>query len=215
MTGLSAEGQVVNRPLKTRHEVFSFCFESQQLPRARQGRSKGRFLGREQGGDRGQLEPDASPVGTLFRWGRISSPSSSHLRSQLSADASVLGCFVGTPNSGGPTCLVECSKSCTLGTPQPRQTRVAQTAGHPTNSSSWSPFPPGSPAGPRGTIVLPDDLGVTLGPPCCPPGRPLLTWLLKSPACLSAFLHLSHLYCLNLVPSSRIQAMGAGRVIKH
>ena len=154
-------------------------------------------------------------MGTLSRRGRISSPSSSHLHSQMSADASVLGCSVGTPNSGGPTCPVERSKSCTLGIPQPRQTRVAQMAGHLTNSSSWSPLPPGSPAGLRSTIVLPGGLGVTLGPPCCPPGRPLLTRLLRSPACLSAFLHLSHLYCLNLVPSSRIQVMGAGRVIKH
>ena len=71
---LSADGQVVNRPRKTRHEVFRFCFESQQLPRAQQGGSKGQFLGWEWGGDRGQLEPDAGPMGTLSCRGRISSP---------------------------------------------------------------------------------------------------------------------------------------------
>lgn len=65
-----SDGQVVNRPLETRHDVLGFVLKSQQLhPELQQGVS-GPILGWE-GGDRGKLEPDAvlwehCPVGAVF-----------------------------------------------------------------------------------------------------------------------------------------------------
>lgn len=204
--GLSAGGPVASRPRKRVTRAFCFLSLSQQLPG---GPSKGLSLAGK-GAGTGAAGAGRRPRGNAVRQGRISSPSSSDLRSKRPADVSICGRLVGTPASGSPA-----RPGC--GTPSPAPWEPLRTA----DWAGWPPrrlpgliaAPAAPPAWPRGSLFLPGCSGVTLGshavPRACLTPRSPFLWLLKVSHLLLDHSLSSRCPCLNPVPPLVPPAMRA------